>query len=195
MNDLRPCPFCAHDKPMLATGGNEQLHFFVVTWAECGAVAPRAHKRRSTRTCRAFVESAIRIPMTFGGYSIRSDCESVFDPGEGQIAFSLKWRLSNANAPLLASPPWTMTPRHGGPNRAGPAHTPRPRPARRLSASGCSNSARASLSRSIECNRSRARVSFGSRVVCLAAASAKAPRRAASAMRPASALRSATWSK
>jgi len=40
--ELRPCPFCAHDRPALATVGNEQLQFFVVTCLECGAIGPRA---------------------------------------------------------------------------------------------------------------------------------------------------------
>jgi len=40
--ELRPCPFCAHDAPTVATVGNEQLLFFVVTCGECGAIGPYA---------------------------------------------------------------------------------------------------------------------------------------------------------
>jgi hypothetical protein len=39
---LLPCPFCAYEKPPLATIGNDQVQFFVAVCPECGAVGPRA---------------------------------------------------------------------------------------------------------------------------------------------------------
>ena len=32
---LRPCPFCAHDRPVLAEVGDERVRFVVVTCPEC----------------------------------------------------------------------------------------------------------------------------------------------------------------
>ena len=40
--DLRPCPFCANERLTVATFGNEQTRFVVVTCTECGAMGPRA---------------------------------------------------------------------------------------------------------------------------------------------------------
>jgi hypothetical protein len=39
---LRPCPFCAHDKPELAMMGNDDAQIVVVTCFECGAIGPRS---------------------------------------------------------------------------------------------------------------------------------------------------------
>ena len=41
-SDLRPCPFCANDRLTVATFGNEQVVYTVVTCTECGAMGPRA---------------------------------------------------------------------------------------------------------------------------------------------------------
>ena len=40
--DLRPCPFCAHDKPVVAVVGRGKVERIAVTCPECSAVGPIA---------------------------------------------------------------------------------------------------------------------------------------------------------
>jgi len=39
---LRPCPFCAHDKPFVAAVGRDAVERVAVVCPECGAVGPMA---------------------------------------------------------------------------------------------------------------------------------------------------------
>jgi hypothetical protein len=41
--DLRPCPFCASTRLTVATLGEEQMEFVVVTCTGCRAMGPRAN--------------------------------------------------------------------------------------------------------------------------------------------------------
>lgn len=54
-NTLRPCPFCAHDKPVLAAVGKDAVERIAVVCPECGAVGPMAtaNDRLSTFGMRA----------------------------------------------------------------------------------------------------------------------------------------------
>src|SRR3954466_944677 len=47
--ELRPCPFCAHDKPIIAAIGDDDLQFIAVTCPECGAIGPRATSEDAAR--------------------------------------------------------------------------------------------------------------------------------------------------
>jgi len=38
--DLRPCPFCAHEKPTLVVMGSGEVERVSVVCSECGAVGP-----------------------------------------------------------------------------------------------------------------------------------------------------------
>jgi len=40
--DLRPCPFCASTHLTVATLGDDETQFVVVTCSGCGAMGPRA---------------------------------------------------------------------------------------------------------------------------------------------------------
>ena len=39
---LRPCPFCANDKPVVPAVGHEWVEIIAVVCPECGAAGPRA---------------------------------------------------------------------------------------------------------------------------------------------------------
>jgi hypothetical protein len=39
---LRPCPFCAHDEPVLAAFGRDAVERIAVICPECGALGPMA---------------------------------------------------------------------------------------------------------------------------------------------------------
>jgi hypothetical protein len=39
---LAPCPFCAHESPLLAALGDDRVRYVAVLCSVCGAIGPRA---------------------------------------------------------------------------------------------------------------------------------------------------------
>ena len=62
MEDLRPCPFCAHDRPERVTLGADPLRVIFIRCPECGCIGPKADGRHPPGTAERLWNMRYDLP-------------------------------------------------------------------------------------------------------------------------------------